>query len=176
MTHGEFIGLLETCRRKKLINGDWKDTRIKTPWTFDQDLKMIQLSGLLPRSQIAEQVRGVKSKHIVKDRMDTHFNSGTKFLHGMPKAWVVALFGNYFSDREIITTAGPKSQNSATCFRIIPWVDMEKIVLSECNDETVIRCVLAMANFQRFIFQQDDNEILKTLKKVMRLHGKRTST
>lgn len=168
MSHGSVMGLLETSRRKGILCASFKDTRSKEKWSFGEDLQMLRMVGILPRKDIAKIVRGVESRHIIKDRMRA-LNAGTKFLHGMPKSWFDFLLPEKnFGDCFIKTKAGPTFKGNGT-FLIIPWVLVETIVFAHKDkvSSTLSYSVCALAQFQRFIFQEDrDWIIVRKLKEM----------
>ena len=167
LTHGQVIGIMETSRRMGLIGHAFKDTRNKKPWSFKERLSLIRMAGLVNRAEIGKRL-GRDGQRNIKERMKADFNSGTKFLHGMPLTWVKELIPIYIEDRVIVTTAGPNAVRGATNFRIVPWVELEHVAYAMRLKGNLSTIIKAMANFQRFIWQCDDEtKIRKLLKGVV---------
>lgn len=163
LTKGQVIGLMETSRRMGIIGNAFKDKRNKAPWTFKERLSLIRMAGLVNRSEIGKRL-GRDGQRNIKERMRNDFNSGTKFLHGMPITWVRELIPMDLEDRKVQTTAGPRGViNGAvrTCFRIVPWTDLEQVTFAIRLDPSLKSAIRAMARFQRFIWQCDDNEKIR---------------
>jgi len=154
ITHGQMIGLIETSRRSGLIQSDFKDTRNRKKWTFDERVSLIQMAGLISRGEIGKRLQRGEQRNI-KERIKADFNAGTKFLHGMPITWVKEIIPLYLLDRFIQTKAGPCGRGGRAHFKIIPWSDLEQVQYAVRLPKNVSSAIRSMAKFQRFIFQED---------------------
>jgi len=160
LTHGQMIGLLETSRRSGLLPPRFKDKRNKEPWNFEERLHLIQLAGLVGREEIGRRLNRCGYRNI-KERMSNDFKSGTKFLHGMPLTWVKEIIPIDLSDRLIQTKAGPSGQNGIFFFKIVSWQDLEQAQYAIALPLNVSACIRSMAKFQRFIFQDDRDWVIR---------------
>lgn len=148
LRHGQIIGLNETSRLMGLMKPTFKDKRIKKPWTLEELLYLIRRAGIQPRSKIGQEL-GRGSARVIKEHLQT-FNSGTKFLNGMPRSWAVQLWGGA-APQGIKTKAGPISPVTNFNFIIIPWVECEKLASKLPTDKKVKRMIKIMAKFQKWI-------------------------
>jgi hypothetical protein len=160
--HGQVIGIMETSRLMGLISEKFKDKRNKTPWTEKERLQLIRMAGLVTRKEIGRRI-GRPGRHTIKDRIKNDFNSGTKFLHGMPATWIKELIPIDLTDRLIKTTAGPTATNFSTNFRIVPWVELEQVSYAVALDKNLAVCIRILAKFQRFIWQTDEDHKIREL-------------
>ena len=136
------------------------------------------MAGLISREEIGKRLNRNGQRNI-KERMKNDFNSGTKFLHGMPLTWVKEIIPIDLSDRLIQTKAGPCSIQNRTMFKIVPWVDLEQVQYAVRLPKNLASAIRALAKFQRFIWKTDeDYKIRDYIKGVIngkpRLSNKRT--
>lgn len=164
ISHQAMIGIMETSRRMGLIGGKFKDTRNKKPWTFDEQLELICMAGLINRSEIGKRLNRCGQRNI-KERMRNYFNSGTKHMHGIPLTWVREIIPMNLDDRIIQTKAGPTGQRGIFHFKIVPWVDLEHVQYALKLPDNLSSAIRAMAKFQRFVWQEDRDWIIR--KRIM---------
>jgi hypothetical protein len=152
LTESEFKSLFTVGYRDPKLAHLRKDTRVKAPWTLDELLFVIRHAGLRPRSWMGKKL-GRGGARVIKERLKT-FNSGTKWLNGMPKKWAEELWGDGCA-QGLKTDAGPTGgngrKNSNFHFIIVPWVECERLARKHGTPEQVRGAVRAMAKFQRWV-------------------------
>lgn len=159
LSHGQIIGLMETSRRKGLIGPKFKDRRVKTPWDLKELLFVIRHAGVQPRSWIGSKL-GRGGARVIKERLKT-FNSGTKWMNGMPRKWAVELWGLDIP-AGIKTKAGPTGGTRGDFkFIIIPWTDCLKLSRTRQTAPNVKAMIRSMAKFQLWIHSAKDSDAVK---------------
>lgn len=160
LTQSELKSLFTVAYRDPKFAHLRKDTRKKDRWTGEELRVIAQNAGILSRLQIA-QILGRGNARVIKERL-RKFNSGTKYLNGMPLNWAVQLWGPFVQEYSIKTLAGPGGATGNTfCFRIIPWTACEKLSVGLKTDENVKRMIRIMATFQRWIHGTKSNAWVK---------------
>lgn len=162
LTQNQFKSVMHRYYKDKRFVGLRKDTRIKTKWSNEDIIKLIQMAGVLPRNEIAKRLNRTKTNnfHAVKDKI-AQIGFKSKHINGMPITWL-SLLGKKENLKIITTKAGPNSKKNHFNFKIIPWVELEKKFNS--NDDVISIIIKSLAKFQRFIFQtSDDNKIISIL-------------
>ena len=163
LRQNQFKSIITRYYKDKKYLNIRKDNRIKRKWTNEEVIKMIQMCGVLPRNEIAENLNRTKIKknNAVKDKI-AQIGFKSKHINGMPITWASLLFKD--NDLEIIQTkAGPNSKKNQFNFKIIPWVELNRKVISD--NDLINSIIRSMAKFQRFVFQtNDDDKIISILK------------
>lgn len=173
LTPSEFISCLTNAYKDPQLAHIRKDTRTHAPWSLNDWLFALQHCGLQELGWISHKMgRSQKSKrYAVKEKIASVGGGTTRFLNGMPISWAQELWPHInFDDKAIKTKSGPTGGNFSGNFRfkLIPWVDIEKIASKQKTPEHIMRCLRAMATFQRFIFQKRDRAIKKEIRKIVR--------
>lgn len=169
LSYGQVQGILDVARRNGVIPKMFKDKRDKTPWGSRELLALSRMVGLISSEEVAKRLNRSSARNI-KERMRVSFNSKQKFLHGMPRSWVLEVFGDEFLDRQIETTAGPRSEVCSWRFKITLWVDLQHMGYAVGVSESFQTCLNALARFQYFLWQSHSpDEIRNKIKGV--IHG-----
>lgn len=152
LSHGQVVGILETCRRKGIIGRAFKDKRTKRPWTLEDWLFMVRRAGVRQRAFIGKKLKRGGAR-VVRERLRKDCGrSGTKFLNGMPLEWAMAFWGKDSVPNKIKTDAGPPGDGIRDFyFILVPWAECERLSKAHKTDATVKIAVRAMAKFQHWI-------------------------
>lgn len=150
LTPSEF----KSCLTIAYKNPEWahirKDKRRHDSWSLDEVRTLLQYSGLKPRKWISKKLnRG--GVHSVKEEL-SRLKLRSKHLNGMPKDWVSILFGSEFSEETIRTKAGPTGLDKTFCFRIIPWVQLERLIRNKSINPDIKASIRALSRFQKWVF------------------------
>lgn len=127
-----------------------KDGRRHDAWSLDETLFMLRSSGLQPRDWIAKKLkRGTMQS--VKEALDRN-RAQSRYINGMPIGWALTLFGDSAIGMGIKTKAGPTGTGPAGFqFRLIPWVEVERLIKGKSVHPEVRAGIEAMAKFQRWL-------------------------
>lgn len=136
-----------------------KDTRRRDTWSEKETLFALRRAGVISREEIARKLkRG--TMHSVKEflfRMDLP----SKLVNGIPLTWAKLIWPQESQFRFVQTRAGPTSMNNQFCFKLIPWVEAEKLALANETDSIVKSCIFSMARFQRFIHKTNSSSYIR---------------
>lgn len=172
LTASQFKSLLTGAYRDDRLAHVRKDTRNHEPWSLGDWLFVLRRAGMIERKTIAEQMgRSVKGKHhAVKERMRTAGGGTTKFLNGLPFKWAERLWpADLIGHLTVKTQAGPPGGGRGDFrYRLIPWVEAERLATALKTPPEVAACIRSMAKFQRFIHARSDRAIVRSLKRISR--------
>lgn len=172
LTYNQIIGILETSRRRGLIDGKFKDSRRHDLWSFDEKLVLVRLLGLVSREEIAVTLNRAGQRNI-KEFIKNTFNSASKYMHGMPSKWAEELWPG-IEINSIKTRAGPTGGRGIFHFKIIPWSDALKIV-NKHGPKDLLPIFRAMNKFEHFIWKsKNDRKIRRNIEEIC--YGKRKIT
>ncbi len=146
-----------------------KDKRTHSSWKHSERMTLLKHSGIQPRKWIAKKTgRSKVSYHTVKEEL-RRLGIGSKYVNGIPLAWFTDIAPN-LSPKSVKTKAGPSAPGVDCHFRIVPWVECWRVTKRRRSVHPVFReCFGAMAQFQRFIFQtEDDKKIMRKLGEAAR--------
>lgn len=167
LTMSNFKSLMTRGYRRQDLKHLRKDTRTKREWDLNDWLFTVRRAGLLSRNEIAAGL-GRGSYHAIKDRMKKCGGVSQKFLNGMPLLWAETIWKrkDLFENLALHGTAGPSGKRGEFNFRIIPWIECEKLCEIMITPKKIKSCIRSMAKFQRFIFMRKDDLIIKKLKQI----------
>lgn len=167
LTQSEFKSVMTIGYRDPKFKNLRKETRRHDSWSTDEFLFLLKHAGIQPRDWIAKKLkRG--SYHAVKDRLKL-LGVTSRYLNGLTISEYRSLFEK--EPREFIQTkAGPKRLfQSATCFKIIPWVSIQKDVEDKHLElqDALKKIVSALCMFQTWIHKgKSKNIIFKELNRI----------
>lgn len=167
LTPSEF----KSCLTIAYKNPKWahirKETRRHDPWSIEEVKFLLRHSGIQSRTWISRKLKrgGVYS---VKESL-SRLNIKSKHLNGMPLTWVELLCGGPL-EGSIKTKAGPRGQDDAFCFRIIPWVRLERLIEKRKVQPDIYAAIKVMAKFQRWAFgTQNEGQIVNQIQKYAKV-------
>lgn len=158
LTNSEIKSLFTAAYKDPDLKHLRKDRRRKDGWKHKETLFLLRNCGIQSRGWIGKNLKrgGMNhenTNHAIKDRLAL-MNIGSRYVNGAPLSWMPYLFpGAKF--KYIKTKAGPSSQSTDCCLRIIPWVTLE-LLIDDTAPETIASAVRGLARFQRFIHGMND--------------------
>lgn len=144
-----------------------KDRRRRDAWTVKETLFMLQHAGIQERKWIAGKLkRGTKES--VKEQL-SRLNSNSKYMNGIPVAWAVRVAPE-LSNIGIKTKAGPTGgKRGSFRYKIIPWVQVAKLIKGKPLPADLRLGIEAMATFQRWIHGlKSDRAIIRRIESAAR--------
>lgn len=167
LTASEFKSCLTYSYHDPKLRHIRKETRRHDSWSVDEKLFLIRHAGIQPRKWIARKLKrgGVDS---IKAEL-TRLKMRSKFTHGLPRKYLIPILGEDCPEG-IKTQAGPTGGGRGDFhFIVIPWVQCERLLRTCPRRFTpeLRAAILAMATFQRWIFQTKcDRVIVRKLKEA----------
>lgn len=159
LTPAEFRSCLTLAYKDPKLSHLRKETRRHDSWELDELLFLIRHSGIQPRIWISRKLKrgGV---YAVRESLN-RLNTGSKFLNGIPLEWGLILFGSSCTETILKTKAGPPGGKRGNFhFKIIPWVECERLSKNKKLDPEVRIAIQAMARFQRWIHGWNDDSLI----------------
>lgn len=153
LTRSELKSIFTVGYRDPKLNKYRKDKRTKKAWEFKDTLFLVKHLGLQNRIWIGKKLKrtNISSHHAIKDRLK-RLKITSKHFHGLPLEHATRLFNCDLSKYAIQTKAGPTGLKKQFCFKLIPWVTLERLAKSNNLDSFYINAFCAQAKLQRWIY------------------------
>lgn len=153
LTASEFKSCMTAAYQMPSLKNLRKDTRKnhKKLWTVEEDILMLRMCGLLPRSRIADILdRG--NNRVIKERLNK-LNVSSRNINGLNLSRFIDVFG--FNPKCTVQSfAGPSGKGIQFYFKQVLWVDIEKMVIEKKIKTHLPQRLFinTMASFQKWIW------------------------